>query len=706
MPALPAKIVKLAGLIAATILAGAAGYMLCADFPFFDALYMAVMTMTTIGYGEIRPLGQAGRVFNLAYMMLSVSVLLLTLGVITQSIVEAQFTGFFGRRRARKMIDSLKGHYIICGYGRVGRGAAAALRSAGKQVVVLDRREDRVDWAMKDGYIGLLGDSTRDETLREAGISRAEGLIAALATDADNLFAVISAKTLNPAARIGARAAEEEAERKMRQVGADSVFAPYTMTGARLAQSLLKPHVHQFLDFATTSPGLNVRIEQIQVSPNSELAGRTLEEMRFRSEMQVIVLAIRRAAGEMLFNPSAGARVERQDCLIVMGEPEPLRRLRFVAEDTLAWLAREMHPRDAPAAFSSAQDADSEGVEGKFYVWTADEFGAVLGEDADAAARLYGVVPQGNWEDGVNVLERRDPESVRASLALSAEDFARWERSVRDRLYEARARRVHPLTDDKVLADWNGMALRAFAEAGRLLARPDLVDTARALARFLLGVMTRDGRLCHAWRAGQLRTESYLADYAQVGLGLVELHAASGELQWLDAARQLAEGMVERFLDPDEGFYDGEPGALPLRARDPFDGAVPSATAAACELLLRLSGVYERGDWAELAQRSIDRYAGLIAHAEAAPALLHAQLLVERGAELALPVAPGAQNMIAAAQSAFAPLVTFAIGAPEALPVLAGRKGGEAYLCRRGACGLPARSIEDLTRQLDSLSSP
>jgi uncharacterized protein YyaL (SSP411 family) len=381
-------------------------------------------------------------------------------------------------------------------------------------------------------------------------------------------------------------------------------------------------------------------------------------------------------------------------------------RLRFVAEDTLAWLAREMHPRDAPAAFSSAQDADSEGVEGKFYVWTADEFGAVLGEDADAAARLYGVVPQGNWEDGVNVLERRDPESVRASLALSAEDFARWERSVRDRLYEARARRVHPLTDDKVLADWNGMALRAFAEAGRLLARPDLVDTARALARFLLGVMTRDGRLCHAWRAGQLRTESYLADYAQVGLGLVELHAASGELQWLDAARQLAEGMVERFLDPDEGFYDSEPGALPLRARDPFDGAVPSATAAACELLLRLSGVYERGDWAELAQRSIDRYAGLIAHAEAAPALLHAQLLVERGAELALPVAPGAQNMIAAAQSAFAPLVTFAIGAPEAVPVLAGRKGGEAYLCRRGACGLPARSIEDLTRQLDSLSSP
>jgi len=375
-------------------------------------------------------------------------------------------------------------------------------------------------------------------------------------------------------------------------------------------------------------------------------------------------------------------------------------RWRFVAEDTLAWLAREMHPRDAPAAFGSALDADAEGVEGKFYVWTLDEFRAVLGADADAAARLYGVVPQGNWEHGANVLERRDPESVRASLGQSPEAFARWERSVRDRLYAARERRVRPLTDDKVLADWNGMALRALAEAGRLLGRPDLVDAARGLARFLLDVMTRDGRLCHAYRAGRLRTESYLADHAQVALGLVELHAASGEPHWLQSAHALAERMIERFFDPNEGFYDNEPGALPLRARDPFDGAVPSGTAAACELLLRLAGIFERGDWAELAQRTIERNAGLLAHAEAAPALLHAHRLDTRGAELALPLGAGAEPLIAAAQAEFAPLVTLAIGAPGALPVLAGRRPGYAYLCRRGACQLPARSIEALREQL------
>lgn len=331
MASLRGRLVRLGALIVATLCFGSIGYVAVAGYPVFDAIYMAVMTMTTIGYGELRPLGHAGRVFNVVYMLVSVSVLFVAFGMLTQSIVEAQFAGIFEKRRARKMIESLNGHYIVCGFGRVGRGAAAALRAAGMNVVVMDRREDRVEWAMKNGYIGLLGDSTRDEVLKEAGIERAAGLIAALATDADNLFAVISAKALNPAIRVGARAAEEEAERKMRQVGADSVFAPYSQTGTRLAQSLLKPHVHEFLDFATTSPELNVRIEQIRVGDASELAGRSLAEMRFRSEMQVIVLAIRRAAGEMLFNPAADSRVQSNDYLIVMGEPEPLRRLELRA---------------------------------------------------------------------------------------------------------------------------------------------------------------------------------------------------------------------------------------------------------------------------------------------------------------------------------------------------------------------------------------
>jgi voltage-gated potassium channel len=175
--------------------------------------------------------------------------------------------------------------------------------------------------------LGCLGDSTRDETLRDAGIGKAAGLIAALATDADNLFAVISAKTLNPAIHVAARAAEEEAERKMRQVGADNVFAPYSAAGMQLAQSLLKPHVRQFLDFATTPLGGTVRIEQLEVAEGSDVVGKSLADARIRGEMHVIVLAIRRASGTMEFNPSAEALIQARDYLIVMGEPEPLRKL-------------------------------------------------------------------------------------------------------------------------------------------------------------------------------------------------------------------------------------------------------------------------------------------------------------------------------------------------------------------------------------------
>jgi hypothetical protein len=272
---------------------------------------------------------------------------------------------------------------------------------------------------------------------------------------------------------------------------------------------------------------------------------------------------------------------------------------------------------------------------------------------------------------------------------------------VRDRLYAVRAGRIWPITDDKVLADWNGMALRALAEAGRLLGRADLVEAARALARFLLGPMQRDGWLRHAWRNGTLRDESYLANHAQVGLGLLELHASSGEIEWLQAAHDLAAAMVERFYVAGDGFYDGEPGVLPVRARDVFDGAVPSGTAAACELLLRLSGPFERGDWAEIARQAIERQSEILERApSASPALLFAHLLGEHGADLALPAPAGALD---AARSEFAPLVTLVTGPPDAAPLLRARRAGEAYLCRHGACQLPATTIEALRGQLAGL---
>jgi voltage-gated potassium channel len=186
---------------------------------------------------------------------------------------------------------------------------------------------EEVETAMRAGMLAVAADSTRDQTLLDVGISRARGLIAALTTDADNLFVILSAKTLNPKLNVAARAREEEAEEKLRRAGADTVFAPYTHAGHRLAQALIRPHVFQFLDFTTKGMGLDVVIEQVRVAEGSEFASTSLKQMQIRRDLGVIVLAIRRGGGEMLFNPPAEAVIEGGDYLIVMGEQETLQAL-------------------------------------------------------------------------------------------------------------------------------------------------------------------------------------------------------------------------------------------------------------------------------------------------------------------------------------------------------------------------------------------
>jgi voltage-gated potassium channel len=209
----------------------------------------------------------------------------------------------------------------------VGRGAAEELAQAGVPFVVIDRDEGRVESAIKAGMSALMADSTRDETLRAAGVTRARGLVAALGTDADNLFVILSAKTLNPLLNLAARVAEEEAEQKLLRAGADAVFAPYSITGHRLVQALLRPHVFQFLDFTTKGLGLDVAIEQVRVAEHSEVVSKSLGQLQVRRDLGVVVLAIRKADSRMEFNPPADAEIQGGDYLIVMGEPANLRKL-------------------------------------------------------------------------------------------------------------------------------------------------------------------------------------------------------------------------------------------------------------------------------------------------------------------------------------------------------------------------------------------
>jgi voltage-gated potassium channel len=313
--------------ITATLLTGTAGFTLIEGWPPFDAFYMTLTTMTTVGYGEIHELSKAGRVFNSFLIFFGVTTIFIAIGAMTQTIIELEFGDLPGKRRNKRMIDKLTDHYIICGYGRVGRGAANELLHAGVPFVVVDIDPERVTRAMAEGMLAVAADSTHDDSLRQVGIERARGLVAALATDADNLFVLLSAKGLNSKIYVAARAAEEGAEEKMRRAGADAVFAPYSITGHRLAQSLLRPHVVQFLDFTTKEVGEDIAIEQVRVSDASQMAAKTIREMQLGRDVGVIVMAIRKADGQMIFNPPADTGVHGGDYLIVMGRAGNLRTL-------------------------------------------------------------------------------------------------------------------------------------------------------------------------------------------------------------------------------------------------------------------------------------------------------------------------------------------------------------------------------------------
>jgi voltage-gated potassium channel len=316
----------LGGLLLLTLAIGVAGFTAIDGYPVFDAFYMTVITITTVGYMEVHPLSQAGRVFNSFLLMFGVTVMFFAVGTMTQTLLELGLQDRFGARRRKRVIDQLREHYIVCGFGRVGRHAALELQRAGAPFVVIDRAEARVDQARQAGMNAVLADSTRDDALRLAGVGRARGLVAALATDADNLFVILSARAMNPELAVVTRASEEEAEEKLRRAGANTVFAPFSIAGHRLANALLRPHVTTFLE-STTMAGLEVSIEQVQVGAGSPVSAKSLRDLHLSRDYGVIVLAIRRAAGQMIFNPPAESSVTEGDCLIAMGSSANLRRL-------------------------------------------------------------------------------------------------------------------------------------------------------------------------------------------------------------------------------------------------------------------------------------------------------------------------------------------------------------------------------------------
>ena len=320
--------------LAGLVLIGTAGFHFLEGWPWFDGFYMVVTTFTTIGYQEVHPLSHAGRVFNISLILLGVSLVFLGIGSLTQALLEFELASFFGRRKMEREISRLSDHYIICGAGRVGRSVARELGRQPVPFIIIEQNEPKAQRYSGEHWPFLLGDATQEQTLREAHIERARGLVAATTTDATNLYIVLNARTLNPKLKIIARASEEVAEKHLRSAGADSVVSPYLFAGQRIAQSFLRPHVVSFLDTATTHLGMDLEIGEIPVTPGSAIAGKTVETSRLRQERGVIVLAIKREQG-MRFNPSPEDIIEPGDYLIAMGEPGQLRQLQKMASSAV-----------------------------------------------------------------------------------------------------------------------------------------------------------------------------------------------------------------------------------------------------------------------------------------------------------------------------------------------------------------------------------
>jgi uncharacterized protein YyaL (SSP411 family) len=387
---------------------------------------------------------------------------------------------------------------------------------------------------------------------------------------------------------------------------------------------------------------------------------------------------------------------------LAFGDPE----CRRVCEETLDYLLRDM--TDPAGGFYSAEDADSEGHEGKFYVWTPDEIRAVLGADADRALAYWGVDRGANFEGKSNLYLAGEPDPE-AIVPL------------RRRLLEARAKRVRPGRDDKVLAGWNGLACRALAEAGRALGRSDYVAAAVRNAEFLLGAMRRDGRLQRTWKAGQARLRGYLEDYAMVAAALVDVYEATFERRWLDAARGLADDMLGLFWDDTlEGFYDTGHDHEPLivRPRNLFDNAVPSGTSVAIETLLRLAVLTGEATYEARALAALRPVADLIGRYPSGFGRFLCALDFHLGpkVEVALVAPSGDSGMEPLAAEVFgrflpnrvvAGMVTGDALASAGVPLLEGRDavGGQAtaYVCRNYTCDLPATDRATLARQLETL---
>jgi voltage-gated potassium channel len=312
------------------LLIGTVGYQVIEGWNWLDALYMTTITLGTIGYGETHPLDENGRIFTIALIFMSIISIGFIVNRFTEAVVQGYFQEVIRLRQQKRLIEILDRHYIVCGFGRTGRQVTAEFASEDIDFVVLDKEVEQIQQAEQLGYKAVLGDASLDETLQRVAIERAVCIVCTLPSDAENLYTVLSAKTLSPDIRAIARASSEEAMQKLRRGGADEVISPYITGGKRMAAAALRPQVMDFVDGIISGANRSYYIEEFLIDSKCPQVSRTLNEARLRSQSGALVLAIRRADGTLLGGPNANTVLLEGDVLICMGTSDQLRQLNQI----------------------------------------------------------------------------------------------------------------------------------------------------------------------------------------------------------------------------------------------------------------------------------------------------------------------------------------------------------------------------------------
>jgi voltage-gated potassium channel len=308
------------------IIIGTVGFHFIEGWSLTDSFYVCMATLSTVGYGDFAPETTSGKFFAVFVIIFGVGMMFYTLVLLAETFIEGRLRYVLGGGKLERIIEKMHNHYIICGGGRIGFLICRELMAGKVPCLIIDNHPDVIQKAQEEGFIYCKGDATQDKVLLAAGIKRAKGIICVLPSDAENLYVILTAKELNQKIYIMARSEEEESEHRLLRAGADKVMSPYTLGGVRMAMAIMRPAMLDFIEITTSRQSLELRMEEVAIGKNSQLISKTLEDSGIRKQFGLIIVAVKKDSGKMMFNPLASYIIEEGDRLIAMGEDENVKQ--------------------------------------------------------------------------------------------------------------------------------------------------------------------------------------------------------------------------------------------------------------------------------------------------------------------------------------------------------------------------------------------